>query len=721
MNCRAAIIVALSGLVLTVLAGCAGSPGRNACDLLQGQEACARPSLSASTPGRQVAAAQFFGDAGTSDYEKRFLALLADHQLGAMDRANGTGPFGHDRHEIRDSDFQATYRTLQRLAEPVAETHLPPTGGASGDGHFDGRWRVSRQTLYIDAAARPSALKTFDFSGLQARSVEIVLRQAGKQPAEIEGSCDGALALRDGAGSRTIAAGMAFRFRLSGEDDTVSLFPSDSLNRCTARIRSSLVPAGAPLTIRREETADTALAAFDSRYERCPTPDPTGLDPLSRAFYASRWLSQTCALPIGEPRLLRKSRDGFNAKVEALMGAPLPDSAIDRGDPELPLDFSKAPRLKLIYLSSLEFKADFSGRIIERLIRHHAELGTKVRILVTDVLERDKDDALLHRLAAEFPNVELQEYRWRADRGAPIDEQISQLHKTHHIKMLATLAEDPGRSRVIIGGRNIHDGFLFHQPIDLSRYPDLEQYGRTDGFSLNYYSNWSDFDIEFTDRTTVETLAAHLSTVWLRDADTNIARPFSIPVRSDGRRPSGTARHFISVPYADGHALEDYFVELVDAAQHHIQIVNPYLNLTPKLSHAFDRALARGVRIDIVGRIDLKGDIGGRFLTALNKLFVEKYGDRIDIREFKAPDVVLHSKIMMIDERLVAISSVNLNNRSFFHDSENGMMVLDPAFYTRMKAIYDDYLAHSNPVASNVTIPWAYRLLFDEDWVRQAF
>ncbi|TIW89160.1 MAG: phosphatidylserine/phosphatidylglycerophosphate/cardiolipin synthase family protein, partial [Mesorhizobium sp.] len=492
------------------------------------------------------------------------------------------------------------------------------------------------------------------------------------------------------------------------------------LNRCTARIRSSLAPTGAPLTIQREETADPALASLDSRYQRCPVPDGAGLDALERAFYAGRWLSQTCAMPIGQPRLLRKSRDGFNAKVEALMGAPLSDAAIDKGDPELPLDFSKVPRLKLIYLSSLEFKADFSGRIIERLIRHHAALGAKVRIMVTDVLERDKDDAMLQRLAAEFPNVELQEYRWRADHGAPIDEQISQLHKTHHIKMLATLAQDPARSRVIIGGRNIHDGFLFHRPIDLSRYPDLEQYGKTDGLSLNYYSNWSDFDIEFADTATVETLAAHLSTIWLRDADTNLARPFSVPVHGDGL-PSGNVRHFISVPYEDDHALEAYFVELVDAAQHHIQIVNPYLNLTPSLARAFDRALARGVKIDIVGRIDLKGDIGGRFLTALNKLFVEKYGDRIDIREFKAPDVVLHSKIMLIDERLVAISSVNLNNRSFFHDSENGMMVLDPAFYARMKPVYDDYLAHSNPVSTKLTIPWAYRLLFDEAWVRQAF
>nr|WP_027053030.1 phosphatidylserine/phosphatidylglycerophosphate/cardiolipin synthase family protein [Mesorhizobium erdmanii] len=719
MNRRASIMPALIGLAFIVLAGCTGT-GRDACDLLPGQEACAPPSLSASTPGPQAAASQFFGTAGASDYERGFLALLAHNQLGAMDRANGTGPFGRNRRDVQNSDFQATYSTLQQLAGPVARTHLPPANGGSGEGRFDGRWRVSRQTLYIDAAARPSAPKAFDFSGLQARSTEIIVRQAGEQPADIEATCDGPLAIRASGASRSIAAGAAFRFRLSGEDDAVSLFPSDGLNRCTATIRSSLAPNGAPLTIQREETADPALASFDSRYQRCPVPDSAGLDALERAFYASRWLSQTCALPIGDPRLLRKSRDGFNAKVEALMGAPLSDAAIDKGDPELPLDFSHAPRLKLIYLSSLEFKADFSGRIIERLIRHHAALGTKVRIMVTDVLERDKDDAMLHRLAAEFPNVQLQEYRWRADHGAPIDEQISQLHKVLHIKMLATLAQDPARSRVIIGGRNIHDGFLFHQPIDLSREPDLEQYGKTDGFSLNYYSNWSDFDIEFADNATVETLAAHLSTLWLRDADTNLARPFSIPVHGDGR-PRGNARHFISVPYEDDHALEAYFVELVDASRHHIQIVNPYLNLTPSLALAFDRALARGVKIDIVGRIDLKGDIGGKFLTALNKLFVEKYGDRINIREFKAPDVVLHSKIMMIDERLVAISSVNLNNRSFIHDSENGMMVLDPAFYVRMKPIYDDYLAHSNPVPTNVTIPWAYRLLFDETWVRQAF
>ena len=57
----------------------------------------------------------------------------------------------------------------------------------------------------------PPAPKTFSFSGLQARSVEIVLRQAGQQPVDIRGTCDGALAIRAGGGSRSVASGAAFR------------------------------------------------------------------------------------------------------------------------------------------------------------------------------------------------------------------------------------------------------------------------------------------------------------------------------------------------------------------------------------------------------------------------------------------------------------------------------------------------------------------------------
>ena len=143
--------------------------------------------------------------------------------------------------------------------------------------------------------------------------------------------------------------------------------------------------------------------------------------------------------------------------------------------------------------------------------------------------------------------------------------------------------------------------------------------------------------------------------------------------------------------------------------------------MTPKLAAAVGRALDRGVKIIVVGRIDLKGDFGGKFLTELNELFVEQYAGRIEMFEFKAPDVVLHSKILMIDGRYVSISSVNFNNRSFFHDSENGVAVLDPAFYARMRAVFDSYLARSRPVDLDVDVGLAYRLLFFSQHVDEAF
>ena len=99
-------------------------------------------------------------------------------------------------------------------------------------------------------------------------------------------------------------------------------------------------------------------------------------------------------------------------------------------------------------------------------------------------------------------------------------------------------------------------------------------------------------------------------------------------------------------------------------------------------------------------------------VTELNELFVEEYADRIRMYEFQGDQVLLHSKILLIDGRYASVSSVNLNNRSFIQDSENGIAALDPAFYARLKPILDYYIARSKPIAAEVRVPLFYRLLF---------
>jgi phosphatidylserine/phosphatidylglycerophosphate/cardiolipin synthase-like enzyme len=706
--CRLAGVAGLA----VILAACASPLTRidTSCERFPGEARC----LPASAAGTLLSG----GDANDADYRQHFLPLLAAGRLGSLDRANGTGAFGRSFREVANRDFQAEYRALAELAATAARAGPEGGAGAAPAGTFDARWRAARSTLYLDSD-RPASGE-FQFSGLQAKSVEIVLRQIGTAPLGVSGRCDAELSI----GGQPVAPGETFRLRLGGAgsgSDRASLRPAPGLQRCRLALSS---PGGGSGTIevRREATADPGIAGLDSLYQRCPVPDPARLTPLGRVFHASRWLSQSCAVGLGDTVLLDDPREAFNAKVEALAGSRLPESFFARADPEAPIDLSRAPALELVYFSYLDFKADFSGRVMERLIRHHARRGTKVRIMVTRVLERDKDRALLEQLAADHPNVQLQEFAWEAARGAPLGEQLSAFHKTHHVKMLATLARDPRRSRVIVGGRNIHDGFLFHEPVDLSRYPNLQQYGKTGGLSLNYYSNWTDFELSTGDPEAVRTFIAHLATIWHRDADTDMPRPFSLA----GKRvanpvPGANARHFISVPYVDGRALESWFVDLLDAARQKIEIVNPYLNLTPAIASAFERALDRGVKITIVGRIDLSGDFGGNFLTALNALFIEKHAGRITILEYRRPDVVLHSKILMIDGTFVSVSSVNLNRRSFFHDSENGIAVLDRAFYRRMLPVFRSYVARSRPVDPDVRIPLGYRLLFSSPLVLEAF
>jgi phosphatidylserine/phosphatidylglycerophosphate/cardiolipin synthase-like enzyme len=640
-----------------------------------------------------------------------------------MDEANGIGIRGKTYHDVANPNFQRDYRAVAETAAQVKEPlpALPASVGRGGEvRHFLRPWRTSRNQLYLGKGSALPAPKTYYFSGLQALEVIIEIEAVRNTPGLLKGTCDGALSVKGPGVADRFEAGEAVTIKVGGDKRGTAIEPAVGLTRCDMRYATDAGTYSVPIAIVREETAFPDIALLDSRIEVCAEPSLRGLTALEAAFWRSRWLSQTCALPVGKPTLLDDERAGFNAKVKALLGRPLPAAAFEPANPEWPLDFSSAPRLSLIYVSYLDIKADFSGRVLERLLRWHAARGTVIRVIMTDILARPKDQALLEALVADYPNVHLQQFAWTPPAGANVNEQLYRLWRTHHVKMLATLSSQPGRSVAIIGGRNIHDGFLFNAPVDLTGFEGLYQYEIGGGGGLHYYSNYNDFEIAYHDEATVRRMMAHLSTLWHRDTDTTVMRPYSISVAGGGAAPASAMRHFISVPYSDGRALERQYVELIDAARSTIEFVNPYLNLTPDIGAALERALGRGVKITVVGRVDLKGDLGGTVLTELNEQFVKKYADSIAIYEFKVPNLLLHAKLFMIDGEFVSISSVNFNHRSFIHDSENGMAALDRGLYRQVKAVFESYRAQAVRLTPDVEIPWIYRWIFSINIVREA-
>lgn len=590
-----------------------------------------------------------------------------------------------------------------RLVEILAET----SGGASAvDGHevaaqgaatgdLPRRWRRAEVNLFLDEAgpARPDA--RFLLPGTDTFETRVNLGYLPLLPVTVSVSCDAPAYMSGlgGGGNGSIRAGRARQFTL----------PASSRARAWLElgpeVQSCVVGwgAGHSVTLVRQDDARPDLAELDARTDLCAAPDPAGLDALERVFYSDRWLSQTCAVAPGPVRLLDDPIAAFNARAEALMGKPLGRAALVSGDPDMPLDFSNAPDLQLITISYLIMRADYSGHLITRMLEWHAARGTEIRILLTSKLMRGLDRNLFEGLAARYPNVQVQYFTWETPNGVFPVSSIDRIQRAHHIKVFSTIAYEPGRSRFIVGGRNLWDGFVFQEPFDLPGHPELRSYDREAMQGLMYYSTYEDFEIEIAGDRAVEAATAHFATFWHRDKDTQAARPMAVtdPARRGSAR-SGM-RHYISIPWADGEAQLHWIVDLMDAAQREIFIVTPFLYPPQPILDAWLRARARGVEVRMVARIN-STDPSGVFIKSLNTSFVRRWAGDFEIHEFvpAGEDKMMHTKLIMIDGRLSVVTSTNMNRRSFHHDTENGLVFLDRTVTRQLLGVVDRYLETAN-------------------------
>jgi phosphatidylserine/phosphatidylglycerophosphate/cardiolipin synthase-like enzyme len=480
---------------------------------------------------------------------------------------------------------------------------------------------------------------------------------------------------------------------------------------------------GAPytLSLTREGLVRPALVALDptgAGGAATPTCGPTSArDPLVAAFLAPRALSMTCPIPVGPHRLLPDELAAFDAKVEALTGRRLGAAALSSGDPDLPLDFSAAPDLDLIVVSYLNFNADFTGALMARMLAHHAARGTIVRILVADPMWLAADRALFEGLAARHPTIQLYPFRYAAQRGDGFEDHAGAIHRVQHVKLFATLARQPGRSRAMIGGRNLADGYVFATPFDLSARPNLRQYARGRGLLSGGFHSYRDLEIEFSGQDQVRAIVAHWSGLWHGSGLRVLPGGGAVaPIATGGAR----MRHYLSVPWADGQAQVGLYADLIDAAQERIDIASPYLNPPQGVAAALDRAIARGVQVRIVTteRVREPGDM---FITGLNRMFGALYARRLSYLDHDPYPRLLHTKAMVIDGRLVVLGSTNLNQRSFVHDLENGVIVLDTELARRVRSLIDGYATDARPIAPDARVAPLVRMLLLWPALRRAF
>ena len=127
------------------------------------------------------------------------------------------------------------------------------------------------------------------------------------------------------------------------------------------------------------------------------------------------------------------------------------------------------------------------------------------------------------------------------------------------------------------------------------------------------------------------------------------------------------------------------YVKSLDAAQHKVQIVNPYFTPTHSIKKAIRRALKRGVEVEIMipGKSDIPFTPDAAFYTS-NKL--RKKGAEIYIYN----GGFHHSKIMMVDSLFCTVGSTNLNSRSLRYDYEVNAFIFDKETTHELSSMFED-------------------------------
>jgi phosphatidylserine/phosphatidylglycerophosphate/cardiolipin synthase-like enzyme len=456
------------------------------------------------------------------------------------------------------------------------------------------------------------------------------------------------------------------------------------------------------VTLRNIDKAFPNLVSVNRYREQCTLPRQ-GLDKgIQDMFLTSQYQSITCPAPVEAIEPLETPESGFKAKIGALLGQEVSDEFIKNANPYAPLDFSKAPKLDAVFVATLVYRNDFYGNVLARVLKYHADHGALVHIMVSDILQGDKDKNLLYKLARENGNIRLKEYRYNSPRG--LFDNLNELHRDMHIKIVATLSlSHPENNMLITGGRNIHDGFLFRTTPDYSQWPELTQYGTGKGKDESFV-HWNDFEMKIKSDSLVRKIFSHLYTVWNVDSVNEHLDSINQDIVTNdsvgrgyfqGAKP--LVRHIVSMPFEDGKALEKFYVDMIDHAQHKIKFSSPYLRPTDAISASLERAIARGVDITIQTRIDLSGDTMDWLYEEMNKESINRFKDKVKLYEWMG-NSILHSKFMLIDDEFAFIGSVNVSRRSFVHDIESGFMIYNRDYVQRMEKIFDGYTANSRRV-----------------------
>lgn len=140
-----------------------------------------------------------------------------------------------------------------------------------------------------------------------------------------------------------------------------------------------------------------------------------------------------------------------------------------------------------------------------------------------------------------------------------------------------------------------------------------------------------------------------------------------------------------SGPDFENSLVRDVYVKMIHHARKSIKIVTPYLIIEPELENALKIASKSGVEIELLvpGKHDY-AMVGYATLSYYEELLL------MGVKIFEYKDHFVHSKILIIDDELASVGSVNFDQRSFHLNFEVTAIFQNNAAHDLVKSFKDD-------------------------------
>ena len=146
------------------------------------------------------------------------------------------------------------------------------------------------------------------------------------------------------------------------------------------------------------------------------------------------------------------------------------------------------------------------------------------------------------------------------------------------------------------------------------------------------------------------------------------------------------------------------YVSSINAAEHKIQLINPYFVPTHSIKKALKKAIDRGIEVEIM--ISSKSDIP--FTPDASLYFAYKLVKR-GAKVYLYNGGFHHSKIMMVDNSFCTLGSANLNSRSLRYDYEVNAFMFNEEVTDELIQMFEDDKLSSTPLTKEVwkqRTPW---------------